>query len=314
MATTTHELKGLRNTRDLRAAILELAADALTRPGTVRLDVRESELSAQRVRAEWDRLLPALDPALRARMQLRVSREPARTKTLTLVGVGRPNYVYEVLRLLLGARLAGTSTPMELTQVGITQALGASLTPVRAALTTLRDAGLIESLRKPVVEPTELSTDVLSRIGALPTPMKFRFERGAVVKPPVALLKRARLLLGRKSGSTWGPFALSGTAVALQEVRGLDLIGTPRLDFVAYVGIKETMFDVSQVRALDDALELETRLVAPAPVTVTLVRAQQGGGRRVAGVHSAEPADVLLALHELGLRDAAIGYTKALRL
>jgi hypothetical protein len=220
MATTTRELKGLRNTRDLRAAIVDLAADGITRSGALRLDVRESALSSQRVRAEWDRLLPALAPTVRARLQLRVSRESAPGTTVSSASIGRPNYVHEVLRLLLGSRLRGTTAPVNLTQVALTKALGASLTPVRSALRVLRDAGLIESMRTPIVNPTELSTDVLTRTGALPTPLKFRFERGAITKSPTALVKRARFLLRRKSGTTWGPFALSGTAVALQEVRG----------------------------------------------------------------------------------------------
>ena len=122
-------------------------------------------------------------------------------------------------------------------------------------------------------------------------------------------------LLGAKGPLSWEPFALSGTPVAAKEASALDLIGTPRLDLVAHVPRDAKTFDAALMRLLDDGLELEPNVLAPAPVVVTLVRA---GTRfvRDAGIDHARCAyecDVFLALLDMGLREQALQYAKAVR-
>jgi hypothetical protein len=320
--TNTRVLKGLRSTRDLRAEVLELAVSALTHPGLAQLDVVAPVISPETVRAEWNRVLPVLAPAVRSRLKLVIETERERGAGL-LVPLGRPNYRHEVLRLLIGASLDGTALPQAAgeiapvsgTQPGLIKAIGASQTPIRKALAALRDAGIIESLRRLDLSPEELSLETLGRVGALPQTLRFRFERGAQIRSPAALLARAQTLLQADAPPDWGVLSLSGTPVAQRDVPGLDLIGTPRLDLVAQVGRQCDAFDADLLRLLDDGLELEPNVLAPAPVVVTVVRADASFTRQTTpdGTRCAYPMDVLLALLDLGLRGQAIHYARALR-
>ena len=204
----------------------------------------------------------------------------------------QPNYLFEVLRLLLGASLehagpapeAGIAVHIAGTQVGLVNALGVSPTPVRAALEALRNANLIRNLRWLEIEPEALSIERLSRLGASPQTLRSRYERGARIKPPRELLNRAEQLLGPEGRNDWQSFSLSGTPVAQMEAPALDLVGVPRLDLVAHISRVETTFDADVMRLLDDGLELEPNVLAHAPVVVTLVRAgtrfDRGGSTR----------------------------------
>lgn len=326
----TRTLRNLRNTRDLRAEILSLAAELAADPQAKgRLHVVAPAIAEATIRKEWDSLLPAIAAKVRARMTLAVDETQAasgkarRVAEGSMVHLDKPNYRFEVLRLLLGASLeddgpqpeAGIAAHIDDTQLGLVDALGASATPVRSALASLRDAGLIDSLRWLEIQPEALSMEQLSRIGALPQTLRFRFERGARIKAPAELVQRAVPLLGPKGPKGWKPFSLSGTPVAQADVPALDLMGAPRLDLVANIPRSDKTFDPAVMRLLDDGLEPEPNLLAPAPVVLTLVRA---GTRfdRDAGIGQARCAhrcDVFLSLLDLGLRDQALQYAKVVR-
>lgn len=332
MSTPLHArtLRNLRNTRDLRAEMLSLAAElAADSQAEGQVRVIDSAITEATIRKEWDTLLPAIAPKVRTRMALVVdeteatSVNEARSKESGLVSLDKPNYLFEVLRLLLGASLendgpqreAGIAAHIEGKQVGLVETLGASITPVRSALSALRDAGLIRDLRWLEIAPQDLSMEQLSRMGALPQTLRFRFERGAGIKPPADLVKRALPLLGPDGPPSWCSFALSGTPVATQDVPVLDLAGTPRLDLVAHVDRDARAFDANVLRLLDDGLEFKPNMLAPAPVVVTLVRAgtqfvrDAGIGR----TRCAYECDVFLSLLDMGLREQAIHYAKAVR-
>ena len=304
----------------------ELAADSQAEGQVM---VIESVITEATIHKEWESLLPAIAPNVRARMALAVDApehppgKDGRNKESGVVPLDKPNYRFEVLRLLLGASLendgpqreAGIAAHIEGKQVGLVETLGASITPVRSALAALHDAGLIRSMRWLEIAPQDLTMEQLSRLGALPQTLRFRFERGARIKPPADLAKRALPLLGPDGPPSWGSFALSGTPVAMQDVPDLDLIGAPRLDLVAHVDRDARTFDASVLRLLDDGLELEPNMLAPAPVVVTLVRAgtqfvrDAGIGR----TRCAYECDVFLSLLDMGLREQAIHYAKAVR-
>lgn len=199
-------LRHLRNTRELRAGILDLAARLAVRESSGQLSLPDPIVSEAAIREEWDRLMPALTPRVRSRMSLVIGHDggdPAATPTRGMLpgqlALDRPNYRFEVLRLLLGASLerrgpqpqAGIGAHFTGTQVGLVGALGVSPTPVRSALVALRDAGLIRSLTRLEIAPAAISMEQLSRIGALPQTLRFRFERGARIKAPAELVKRA---------------------------------------------------------------------------------------------------------------------------
>ncbi len=293
--------------------------------------VIDSAITEATIRKEWDTLLPAIAPKVRARIALvldeteATSVNEARSKESGLVPLDKPNYRFEVLRLLLGASLesdgpqpeAGIAAHVEGKQVGLVDTLGASITPVRSALAALHDAGLIRSLRWLELAPQDLSMEQLSRLGALPQTLRFRFERGAGIKSPADLLKRALPLLGPDGPPSWGSFLrpVRHPVAATQDVPVLDLTGTPRLDLVAHVDRDARAFDANVLRLLDDGLEFEPNMLAPAPVVVTLVRA---GTRfvRDAGIgrtRCAYECDVFLSLLDMGLREQAIQYAKWVR-
>jgi hypothetical protein len=237
--------------------------------------------------------------------------------------VEKPNYRYEVLRLLLGAHMEGDSgltsngiaESVGGTQRGLIEALGVSATPVRSALAALRDSGLIRNMRSLDLTPEALTMDLLRKLGASPQTIRFRFERGARIKAPAELLERAQSLLAADSPPNWRLFSLSGTPVAQLMAPDLDLIGTPRLDLVAHVPRADKYFGGGLLRMLDDGLEPEPNVLAPAPVVVTLVRAASRFDRPPGSkkIRSAHPCDVFLALLDLGLREQALQFARAIR-
>jgi hypothetical protein len=315
---TLHEL---RNKRDLRAEILSLAAELASNESKGRMIVSAPIIAEVTVQQEWDRLLPAIAPEIRARMSLLVEKRteianeklPGYRVESGLALLERPNYRFEVLRLCVGANLEDDG-PQSVKN--LIDKVGASQTPIRNAIAELKRAGVVHSWRGGVdVLAEDLSTEKLAKIGALPQTLHFRFERGAQIKPPAVLLKRVMPLLGSSSPDSWAELALSGTAVALADVPTLDLIGVPRLDLVAHMPRAAKVFDTRLLRQLDGGLELEPNVLTPSPVVVTIVQADTAFIRD-AGLDKARcayPMDVFLSLLDLGLRDQAIEYAKAVR-
>ncbi|UHQ24902.1 GntR family transcriptional regulator [Lysobacter sp. 5GHs7-4] len=313
-------LRGLSNTRDLRAEILALAAELATNTFPGRLVVHAPVISEATVRQEWARLLPVIVPDIRARMSLAIESaadvaEPRAGYRIEsgLLPLERPNYRAEVLRLLLAAHLRGGAP---VSAKALVEAIGASQTPVRQALAELKQAGVAHSRRGGFELNAELlSAELLAKMRATPHALRFRFARGAQIKPPGMLLQRALPLLGASSPSEWDRYALSGVAVARSEVPALDLLGTPRLDLLAYVPRAAKSFDFRPLWRLDDGLELEPNPLAPAPVVVALVRADSEHAHAAGpdGARRAAPADVLLSLLDAGLREQALQYAGAVR-
>lgn len=322
MAVTYQKtLRQLRNTRDLRAEMLALAASLAANKSNGRMTVTSPVISEATVQKEWNRLLPAIAPEVRARMTLSIEQgadDLAEKQTGIRIESGiqlldRPNYRFEVLRLLLGANLEDDGPqPIK----GLMDKIGASQTPIRDALVELKQAGVAHSWGRGIeVAAENVSVELMAKIRALPQTLRFRFERGAQIKPSALLLKRALSLLGTSAPPGWENLALSGTPVAQTDVPGLDLMGMPRLDLVAQIPRDEKCFDTKLLRLLDDGLELEPNVIAPAPVVVTVVRAETKFVRD-AGLGQARcayPMDVFLSLLDMGLREQALQYAKAVR-
>lgn len=318
VAPLDRTLSRLRNTRDLRAEVASLAADLVDTDVHGNLNIIDPAIRSTKVREEWKRLLRAIDPDIRSRMRLDITHRetpPRRYSNLynpnDAIAVDRPNYRYEVFRLLLGASLA-RSEPNSIK--GLVNRIGASQTPIREAILALKRAGIAHSSGRGLhVTPEDISQDLLAKVGALPQTVRFRFERGARIKPPKVLMERALPLLAQSEvGNQWGQLALSGAAAAHADVPQLDLMGLPRLDLVAQVPREAKHLDANLFRQLDDGLELEPSVLAPAPVVVTLIRANTPFFPVTSLGHSrcAFPADIFLSLLDMGLRNQALQYAR----
>lgn len=185
-------LHHFRNTRDLRAEMLALAAEVVKHRVPATLVLVDPKVQPDTARAEWDRLLPALDAEVRALLELRVQKTSAATPRRArmapetwLVELERPNYRYEVVRQLLAAYLEDDG-PQSVN--GIVEHIGASQTPVRQALAALRTARVGHYWNPGVdLQADEVSLEVLARVNALPSTLRFRFAQGSQIKPPARL-------------------------------------------------------------------------------------------------------------------------------
>lgn len=306
--------RGLRSLRDFRGEVLSLAMQVAPLQGRGTLTLVAPVVSEATLRSEWGRLQRALAEDLRGRLDLVVEHAPASVSHRAVDGVehvslGQPTYRCDVLRLLLQASLRREPPP---TIPEIVKRLGVSQTPVRRALRELGTAGLVRRTPRGIEAVlASISQDSLARIRALPRQLKFRFELGAHVSSPSQLLQRALQLLQPHAGQDWGGMmALSGVPAAQHEAPAIDIVGVPRLDLVATLPSTVTQFDARLLRRLDDGLEYEPNVLAPAPVVVTIVRtaAPDAPARWIDGVRLASESEVWLALLDQGLRQQAIEY------
>ena len=315
---TERALVQLRSTRDLRAEILSLAADIADGSDSGCLIMIEPVLNPGTVQAEWDRLLPVLSESVRGRMSLIFQPTPAdaapsKNGQAHLLRLPRPNYRYEVIRLLITANLRQERPP---SIRELMDSIGASQTPIRQALADLKQSGLVRAGHGGLdIVMDDLSQETLSRVRALPQVLRFRFELGAPIKSPVELLRRAAPLLSQDGPGAWRSLKLSGVPAAQHAVPNIDILGTPRLDLVAQVGRTQATFDTILLRQLDVGLEPQPSVLAPSPVAVTLVRADIDTVRTVPGstLRHASEGDVALSLLDLGLREQLLQYTRAMR-
>ena len=311
-AIIRRKLHGLASTRDLRAEMVALASELVGNKSRGVLQVREPVLDKETVWREWQRARPVLAPEIRDRLGLDLEPKASDARRETALAVSRPRYRYEVLRQLLAAYLRDEA--IRIPQV--VAAVGASQTPVYAAVDALSEAGIVRTQgRAFAVAVADLSTELLARLGALPQTLRFRYERGAKMRAPAALARRAIALLRKDGPPDWRTLALSGVPVAHADVRSIDTAGSPRVDLVWQPGRDATSFDAALMRQLDDGLEPEPNPLAAAPVVVTVARAATPLLRAatVNGARAAHPADVALALIDLGLRRQAMQYAEALR-
>lgn len=311
-------LEGLRSTRDFRAEVTVLAMQAYSQQLPARLVVTGSAISSATLRREWLALLAVLDPSIRQRLTLDLGEprvgEPAVLRQDALaIDIGRPNHRYEVMRALVAAGLVVDGGD---TIARLVAAVGASQTPVRDAIELFDREGLLRRQgRRLSIDAEDISSESLARLGATPTRLRLRFERGAMPRTPLDLWQRALALSGAYGATGWAEIALSGVGVAAVEARSLDVFGMPRLDLVAYLPRDTRRLDPLQLRRLDDGLEPEPSSLVPAPVVVTVVRASRSGFRSVGDLSGpcAAPVDIFLSLMDIGLREQALHYARTVR-
>ncbi len=310
------------STRDLRAEVVALANKLVGNRERARLVLREPAISRATVDAEWRQMEAILRPDVIERMQIEIDTAPKRFEFDThvrsaVIALDKPNWRYEVIRQLLCAAFDAVG-PLSAQQ--LCDRIGASQTPIRSALHELSLSGLVRAYGRGgfVVSPNDIHLESLGKAGAMPQVLRFRYERGAIVKPPAQLLERLPHFYGEIPSNTsvpkdWIAIGLSGTAAAQRDQAGFDLLGVPRLDLVARVPRQSKYFDADDVRMLDDGLEYEPSVTSHAPVVLTLIRADTVDTRSQGlGVAIAHVADVYLSLHDLGMREQAFEYAGAM--
>ncbi len=309
-------LARLSNTRDLRAEIASLAAELAETGRSGRLVVRDPLVNEKTVSTEWQRLLHAFDGRVRERMTLVFEQSQPKSSFIEteIVLLDRPNWRFEILRQLIVAAFDDLGA---LSAQRLCERIGASQTPIRQALADLVRSGLvlIQGRGAFYVQPKMVTPEALSKTGALPQVVHFRYQRGAVIKSAERLLQRANALMSAGEHSAWGMLSVSGTPVAGEDFPDFDLLGIPRIDLLLHVPRAAKAFDGGLIRKLDDSLEREPAVLANSPVVMTLVRADVVDARSGSGafVRRAHPADVFLSLLDIGLRGQAQDYARAMQ-
>lgn len=303
---TTSVLTGLRSVRDLRAAVVQLALAAREASGRHTLQVRDSRISAERVRHEWHAALAVLDPALAGRLRLSLlnSQQDGATKMTTATSAliwplaARRPLRYELLRLLLEAHLSGSDA---LPGRQLQALLDVSENPVRRAAQALEQAGLIRvgrDGRELIAEPWDLVPEVLARLDAQPEVLRLRFRAGSNPFSPEALFQRFVDVSDTDLGGDW---TLAGFGAARAITPELDLSGHPRVDLVARLATDADLYDGRWLRQIASNLEPEPNPLESVPLTVTVVRTPTALASEDRSRRQASAADIVLSLLALGL-------------
>lgn len=297
--------------RDFRALVLEAAIsiEAARMPAEILLFT--PKISRKTISTAWDEVIAVLRPEVASRLYLTISSDtrdrsfPLFLKNeLASVRIGRPNYTFEVLRIIANSNRSGAD---KLTIARITELIGASQTPIRRSLQMLKEAGLINGYSCDV---PEMTLELLARVGALPEVLRLRFKQGATPRSTQDLLDRAKRAFARSK--RWSTFALSGVPAAKNDYADIDLLGLPRLDLCLQTGRHAMSVDLEMLEDLDAGLEIEPNPTARAPIVIGLTRANIDLVRSPAhgGTPLASHFDVYLSLLDMGLRKQAVDYAK----
>jgi len=306
-----------RSGRDLRSEILSLASALVGNAEIGTLRVLDPLIATVKIQGEWEQALAVLDPDIRRRMVLdnpgRERKESSRGDYLIsnlFAPIERPNYRFEVLRLLIEA--AAHDKPLSMQK--LVAMIGVSKTPIQSALSLLTESGLVMKMSRGnyTMQPAGISQEVLGRLQAYPQTLRFRFGRGATTRKAKDLFDRAQQLMGGGEAPYWDKdIYLSGVAAAQASGHSIDLLGLPRLDLVLHVWSAKQALNTSFMRTLDDGLELEPSPLEPASVVVTLVHGHRVHDDEASHrIRMASPGDIFLSMIDLGLKGQALEYLK----
>jgi len=325
-ATMTDPLKPIispKSTRDLRAAVVDMAASLLERPDEEAvLTIKDLRMSRDTVQNEWDRILKTFRGDVQSRLTLTFD-EPSRpatekvifpaTRRLKSIRLDPPNFRFEVLRQLIGADIARRD-PMSVAQ--LVKMTGASHFTVRKVLDFLTKRGVVRQSNptnaRYAVIATEMTRELLGVVHALPQMLRFQYEAGARPRSTPELVERFEKMQDLKIAKGWENLALSGvSATNPYRLPTVDLLGVPRLDLCAYVGKDAKMFDASMVRMLDDGLEYVPDVRANASLVISIVQSDPEFnhplGLNTAWRH-AQGCDIYMAMLDAGLREQAVQF------
>jgi hypothetical protein len=309
----------LQGVRDLRAALVQVAAALAERPAVREacLLVRLPRISPARLAREWNLVRGLFIPSIAGRLALAVMTDagpwaaPERAHLLQLAGVLHPDRpdpdrperaarpapsakFFEVFKVLLEAWLRGAG-PLSIGE--LLRRCGCSYPTAAAALRRLEEAGEAQRRSRRRVELRQFPSRTWAELVALAASIRgsrYFADRSGRLPDPAALLKRLRLLAP-------AGVAVGGVPAARRLDPRFDLNGTPRIDICAHAPGGEA--DFGWVANLDPALRPVPPPAPGAVLAVHLVRRPETlytpDGRR--GLPWADPVEILLDLHDLRL-------------
>ncbi len=274
------------------------------------MHLESPRLQESTIRTIWYRAMDVLAPLIRNRLSIDVTpalhqservRDAQQVDGERLHSADGPaaNYTYEVLRFLLNEVLGGASGWF--TPAAVQRSVGASAPTVRRVLRMLHDSGVIEIAARGAARPLRMPpvpwSDLLARLGAPPPILRFNYRAGG---------RDLRALLGRAESRLqhFPEVAVSGAVAAVRYQPSLDLVGVPRLDFVAQVSQSAHVF----VNVIDAELRPEPNPLASAAVVVTLTHALEPRFQTQNGLRMGGMGDIVLALEDARLYDIAHSF------
>ncbi len=331
------EVKGsVQGARDLHAALIQLAMYAAATPAVRRgaLVAHAARMTRERALEEWHRAQALMRPEVAARLVVivltptgdatsspgdpTVERFALAARRAFDAAAGAPSRskprpraswspkVYEVWKVLLGAWLRRES-PLPLHE--LQRRSGASYPTVSSLLNRLEASGELErtSSRGAGMSgmPRRSLSEVLALSGSLRQTHGF-FDRTGRAADPVAVVRRIVSKVGDHA-------AIGGVEGARHYMPSFNLNGLPRVDVTLAPGTDLRRW----VASVDPALA-PTSQTDPSAKTALVVhvlgRPEAHFDRSaVTGVAFADPAEVLLDLHEMRLAEQADELVRALR-
>lgn len=301
MSLVEHRLERIANGRDLIAKVIEIARTAQASPGQHHtLFLVGSKLSAGHAEALFNRTLAVLDPSIacRIRLEVRAGRPSVSRASRDLVTLpARPNVRFNLLRVLIEARLDGTNF---VSGRELSRSLGLSEHPIREASRTLEAAGLVETTHegRSLATPSwECTPELLARIDAKPFQVRYRFQAGATPLKPDALEHRFHSMWNQ-SEAQW---ILSGVYAARLRSSFVDLSGPPRVDLVVRANPRQRDLDLSWLHEIVPRMEREPNPLELAPLVVTVVQEELPLDSEDTQRRLSSHTDTMLSLLDQGL-------------
>ncbi len=319
-------LIGQRDTRRLRAAILEMARISTGKDiRQVVLILEEPQLTTARLLDEWEGAAGVIRPELLTRLSMVIRRKGIWTgipktpntdeqatlnKIVNHRAIQRPVRIssqggayYEILRLMLHEWLLAKGP---ITIKRIVEMSGTSYPTVAKSLARMEHYLKRHSDRRVALQtfPHGEWTRLLAAVDEVRGTVRF-VDRSGQPRSPESLMRRLQKL-------QVPDIAIGGAPGAKRYYPDLDLVGTPRLDLCVHCPEKKIDFDF--VQHLDPALEQSSDPYIPAHLVVHTIRRRDPLFDFDAdGTAWADPVECLLDLHEAHLEPQALAFLNYLK-
>ncbi len=309
----THRFESVASARDLVAKIVETARVAKRSGSAQRMLLLDPKLTAERAKAVFVETIALFPQELADKLSLEVqiAQRPSpdlNSDVLTLPA--RPTTRHDLLRHLIDARI---SQQPPVPGQALSLAMGLSEHPIREASKALEAAGLLRTThegRALCIEPWECTSDLQSRVEALPVRVRYRYRAGATPLSADDLSRRFEAVCDEAFVLPWFH---SGVHAARRVCGQIDLSGAPRVDLIVRVPPKERAEDISWLGEITPRMEREPNPLESAPLVVTIVQEANGPRSEDTDHRIASYADILICLLDQGLDHQAREFVAGVR-